>query len=163
VPTPSLNPAFLPFLQGRRIATLATENSDGSIHLTAVWYLFENGTFYVATNSKSRKARNLAARPKASLMIDSRNPGTERGVTAAGACSILTSNESHQLNHRLHAHYLSPTALSDPQIGGVFTAIDDVTLKITPTSWFNWDMSELDAQVFAGKLAKTPGCILPID
>jgi PPOX class probable F420-dependent enzyme len=163
MPTQSLNPAFLPFLQGRRIATLATENSDGSMHLTAVWYLFENGHFSIATNSKSRKARNLAARPKASLMIDSRNSGTERGVTSAGAVSILTGDESRQLNHRVHSRYLSAAALSDPQIGGVFSAIDDVTLKITPTSWFTWDMTELDAQVFSGKIAKSPGCILPLD
>jgi PPOX class probable F420-dependent enzyme len=163
MPANTLNPAFQQFLQGRRIATLATENSDGSIHLTAVWYLFENGHFYIATNSKSRKARNLAARPKGSLMIDSRDPGTERGVTAAGAASLLTGDESRQLNHRVHSRYLSATALSDPQIGGVFSAIDDVTLKITPTSWFTWDMSELDAQVFSGKIAKSPGCILPLD
>lgn len=31
------------FLQGRRYAVLATHNDDGSIHLTPVWYLFEDG------------------------------------------------------------------------------------------------------------------------
>ena len=37
------------FLQRRLIATLATEYADGSIHLTAVWYLYDNGLLYVAT------------------------------------------------------------------------------------------------------------------
>jgi len=73
MPTQTLNPTLQGILGGRYIATLGTENADGTIHLTAVWYLFEHGYFSVATSSKSRKARNLAARPKASLMVDVRN------------------------------------------------------------------------------------------
>ena len=84
MPTRTLDPALQELLRGRYIATFGTENSDGSIHLTAVWYLFESGSLYVATSSKSRKARNVAARPRASLMVDVRRPGAERGVTAAG-------------------------------------------------------------------------------
>src|SRR5438552_940093 len=49
-----------------------------------VWYLFEDSCLFIATSSKTRKAHNVAARPKASLMVDARKPGTERGVTAAG-------------------------------------------------------------------------------
>ncbi len=71
-------------LQGRHIATLATENDDGSIYLTAVWYLFEKDHFYISTFSASRKARNAAARPLASIMVDVRRAGQERGVTASG-------------------------------------------------------------------------------
>jgi hypothetical protein len=33
------------FLNGRHYATLATLNEDGSIHLTPVWYLFEDVLF----------------------------------------------------------------------------------------------------------------------
>ena len=66
MPTQTLDPALQELLRGRYIATLATENQDGTIHLTAVWYLFESGGLYVATSSKTQKARNVAARPKAS-------------------------------------------------------------------------------------------------
>jgi nitroimidazol reductase NimA-like FMN-containing flavoprotein (pyridoxamine 5'-phosphate oxidase superfamily) len=59
------------FLAGRHIGTVATENADETIHMTAVWYVFEDGHFYIATSSKTRKAKNLAVRPKASLMVDS--------------------------------------------------------------------------------------------
>lgn len=40
-------------LNGRYIATLATHNQDGHIHLTAVWYLYKDGKPFVATNSNS--------------------------------------------------------------------------------------------------------------
>ncbi|HET8669551.1 MAG TPA: pyridoxamine 5'-phosphate oxidase family protein, partial [Candidatus Saccharimonadales bacterium] len=54
-------------LEARHYATLATHNEDGSIHLTPVWYLFDNGRFYVGSPSSSRKARNVAARPNATI------------------------------------------------------------------------------------------------
>ena len=73
------NPLVQELLRGRRVACLATENADGSIHLTAVWYLFEGDCLYVATSSRSAKARNLRARPKASLMVDIRDPAGARG------------------------------------------------------------------------------------
>jgi len=67
-------------LAGRFIASFGTQNEDGSIHLTAVWYLFDGGCLYVATSSRTRKARNVAARPRASLMVDIRKPASEQGL-----------------------------------------------------------------------------------
>jgi len=103
MPTQTLGPNFHDLLRGRYIATLGTENTDGTIHLTAVWYLFEDGCLFIATSSKTRKARNVVARPKASLMVDARKPGTERGVTAAGRVELISGGESKSVPylHRL--------------------------------------------------------------
>jgi uncharacterized protein YhbP (UPF0306 family) len=159
----SPDPALQQFLQGRHIATLGTENSDRAIHLTAVWYLFHDGAFYIATSSKARKARNVAERGNASLMIDARKSGTERGVTACGKTELIAGVFSQEMNRRVHSRYLSAAALSDPAVGPVFASFDDVTIRLVPTSWFTWDMAALDAQVFAGRLGKTPGYMLPLD
>jgi PPOX class probable F420-dependent enzyme len=159
----TLDPAFQQMLQRRFIATLGTTNAGGSIHLTAVWYLFEDGRLYVATSSKSRKARNVAAQPKASLMVDARKPGSERGVTAAGRADLLSGDQSREINRRIHTRYLSAAAMADPQIEPVFASFDDVTLRLTPESWFTWDMATLDAQAFGGRLGGTPGYLLPLD
>ena len=159
----TLDPSFQQMLQRRFIATLGTANADGSIHLTAVWYLFEDGCLFVATSSKSRKARNVAAQPRASLMVDVRKPGSERGVTAAGRAELITGNPSREINRRIHTRYLSAAAMADPQIEPVFASFDDVTLRLTPESWFTWDMATLDAQAFGGRLGGTPGYLLPLD
>jgi PPOX class probable F420-dependent enzyme len=158
-----LDSSLQEFLSGRHIATIATENADGTIHMTAVWYLFEDGDLYIATSSKTRKAKNLAARPKASLMIDSRKPGKERGVTAVGRSQLVSGKESQEINRRIHSRYMSSTALADPAVGPVFAGFDDVTIRIVPESWISWDMAALDAQVFAGRLGSTPGYMLPLD
>jgi PPOX class probable F420-dependent enzyme len=163
MPAQTLDPTFQQMLQRRFIATLGTTNADGSIHLTAVWYLFEDGHLFVATSAKSRKARNVAAQPKASLMVDVRKPGSERGVTAAGRADLLSGNLSREINRRIHTRYLSAAAMADPQIEPVFASFDDVTLRLTPESWFTWDMATLDAQAFGGRLGGTPGYLLPLD
>jgi len=161
--TKTLDPTFQAFLQGRHIATLGTENPDGSIHLTAVWYLFESGSLFVATSSKTQKTRNVTSRPKASLMVDLRRPGKERGVTAVGNVDVISGDQSRAINQRVHGRYMSAAAISDPHIGPVFAAFDDVTIRLTPESWFTWDMAVLDAQAFGGRLGATPGYMLQLD
>jgi hypothetical protein len=149
-------------LTGRFIASLATENEDGSIHLTAVWYLFDGGCLYVATSSRTRKARNVAARPKASLMVDIRKPASERGLVAVCTVDVVAGELSREINVRIHRRYMSEAALADPRTGGTMAAMDDITLRLTPTGWCAWDMRTLDDAVFGGTM-KTPGYLLPLD
>lgn len=163
MPTQKLDPTLEQFLRGRHIATFGSENADGSIHLTAVWYLFESGCLFIATSSKTRKARNVAARPKASLMVDMRKPGSQRGVSAAGRVDLISGGQSQEINRHIHSRYLSAAAMSDPHVGPVFESFDDVTLRLTPVSWTAWDMAGLDAQALGGRLGKTPGYMLPLD
>jgi Pyridoxamine 5'-phosphate oxidase len=149
-------------LTGRFIASLGTENEDGSIHLTAIWYMFDGGCLYVATSSQTRKARNVAARPKASLMVDIREPGSERGLVAVCAIDVIAGESSREVNARIHRRYMSEAALADPRAGGTMAAMADITLKLTPTGWYAWDMRMLDDAVFGGTM-KTPGYLLPLD
>jgi hypothetical protein len=51
-------PELQEFLAGRHIATIGTENEDGSIHLTAVWYVFEEGSLFVA-EIRGRSGRSV--------------------------------------------------------------------------------------------------------
>jgi hypothetical protein len=149
-------------LRGRFIASLGTENEDGSIHLTAVWYLFDGGCFYVATSSQTRKARNVVARPKGSLMVDIRKPASERGLVAVCTADVVAGERSKEINARIHGRYMSEAALADPRVGGTMAAMDDITLKLTPAGWYAWDMRTLDEAVFGGAM-KTPGYLLPLD
>ncbi|MGH7838240.1 MAG: pyridoxamine 5'-phosphate oxidase family protein [Candidatus Binataceae bacterium] len=163
MPKQTLDTNFQGLLAGRYIGTLGTENEDGTIHLTAVWFLFETGSLFVATSSRSRKARNAAVRPRGSLMVDVRKPGKERGASAAGKVEVISGEASRELNRRIHSRYLSAAAMADPQIEPVFASFDDVTIRLTPASWTTWDMAVLDAQALGGRLGATPGYLLPLD
>ena len=76
-------------LDGRHYATLATQDADGSLHLTPVWYLFRDEQLFVGTLSTSRKSRNVVARPTASLIVDIRKPGAECWISGSGPVTIL--------------------------------------------------------------------------
>ena len=158
-----LDEAAIRILNGRHIATLATMRDDGLIHLTAVWYLYEDGELFVTTSSRSRQFRNIEARPTASLMIDTRTPGFEYGLTASGAADPIRGDAAQELSRRIHERYLTERALGDPEIGGSFAAYDDVVIRLSPGSWISWDMGQLNRQFFGGKLGTESGYLFPLD
>ena len=92
----TLSDSMLEILEARHYATLATQNEDGSIHVTPVWYLFEKGKFYVESPSSSRKARNAATRSHATIMVDRRRPGRESWVYASGRVETLRGDDSRE-------------------------------------------------------------------
>jgi PPOX class probable F420-dependent enzyme len=143
-------------LKQRRYATLATQDADGSFHLTPVWYLFQDEQLFVGAASSSRKVRNAIARPTASLVVDVRQPGAERWVAGAGPVTILRNDDSRRINAAIHERYLTAEALRDPKVGPLFAAVDDVTLCIRPVKWRSWAAADVDTQFFGGILTATP-------
>jgi len=150
-------------LNGRYIASMATESRDQSLHIVAVWYWFDGTNLFVATSSRSRKARNLQQNPKIALMIDARDPAASRGVTVVGTSETVSGERSKQLNLQIHRKYLSEAALADAQVGPVFAGWDDVTIRIVPRSVIAWDMREADKQVFGSAFAKNPTYLRALD
>jgi PPOX class probable F420-dependent enzyme len=125
------------FLGERRYAVLATRNPDGGIHLTPIWFLFEDDCFYFASSSRSRKVKNLERNTLASVVVDGREPGRERWVSASGPVSIVRDAQVGTINARIRRRYLAPEAL-DGEIGAALAASDDITLRLAPTAWQSW-------------------------
>jgi PPOX class probable F420-dependent enzyme len=132
------------FLGERRYAVLGTHDSDGAIHLTPIWFLFEDDRFYFASSSGSRKVKNLERTLSASVVVDEREPGRERWVSASGPVEILHDSEAQSINARIRRRYLAPKALDSP-IEEALRASDDVTLRLTPTAWRSWTAPSLDS------------------
>lgn len=149
-------------LEGRYIAAFSSHNEDGSIHIVSVWYLFDGSSLYIATSSRSRKARNVRLNSSVSLMVDSRDVAASCGVNVSGTGEILQSGLSKQWVERVHHKYLTEAALRDAKVGPVFAAADDVAIKITPASVISWDMRAIDQQYFGGAIGNNPGYLLPL-
>jgi hypothetical protein len=152
----TLSDSMREILEARHYATLATHNEDGSIHTTPVWYLFENGRFYVESPSSSRKARNAAARPNATTMLDIRRPGDESWGYASGRVETLRGDDSLEINSKILHRYLTEEAIKDTRIGPAFAAADDITICIIPERWRSWSAKEIDEQFFGGILTRDP-------
>jgi PPOX class probable F420-dependent enzyme len=132
------------FLGERRYAVLATHDPDGRIHLTPIWFLFEDDRFYFASSSGSRKMKNVERDFSASVVVDSREPGRERWVSASGPVEILRDGEAQSINAQIRRRYLAPKALDGP-IEAALRESDDVTLRLTPTTWRSWTAPIVDS------------------
>ena len=47
------------FLKSQKILRLATIDSKNNPHIVPVWYEFRDKKFYVGTNTRTRKAKNI--------------------------------------------------------------------------------------------------------
>ena len=129
----------------RRSAALGTFNEDGSIHLTYVIFLYQDGRLYLETASVTRKARNVAARPQASMLIQGpASTGRSLMVAAEGTARVIEGAEANAINHRLRAKYIRPGALD--AIDRAWGRFDDVAIEIKPLHWRSWTGDVLHAE-----------------
>jgi len=105
------------WLDARNIASRATGNPDGPIHMVAVRHWFDGTHVFVASCWRSRKTRNLHPKHKVSLMVDARYPAASYGITLPGTTQILTADSSQKGNAEIHRKYLSGAALADARVG----------------------------------------------
>jgi F420H(2)-dependent biliverdin reductase len=57
-------------LEQQQIIWLACVRPDGRPHLTPVWFIFYDEMFYIATDPKNVKVRNLKLNPRAALALE---------------------------------------------------------------------------------------------
>ncbi|WP_347813397.1 PPOX class F420-dependent oxidoreductase [Actinomadura sp. KC216] len=60
--------------RGARTGKFSTVGSDGTPHITPVWYVFDGEAFAFTTNGEAAKARNLRRNPRAALCVDDDAP-----------------------------------------------------------------------------------------
>ncbi|HEY8811180.1 MAG TPA: pyridoxamine 5'-phosphate oxidase family protein [Candidatus Dormibacteraeota bacterium] len=86
-----LRPAELEFVRSERIGRLATISPSGWPQVVPVMYsIIADGSFEFDVDGA--KLRNLAAEPRAALVVDAMGP--KRGVSVQGRCSLLTPSRA---------------------------------------------------------------------
>ncbi len=58
------------FIKSQKILRLATIDPQGNPHMVPVWYDYINGKFFIGTNTRTTKAKNIKRNPKVSFCID---------------------------------------------------------------------------------------------
>lgn len=136
VPTDAL---VAELLGSRLVAVLATLEPDGSVHAVALWFARVDDALVFATGSSSRKVRNLARDPRATVVLHDSRPGFEVcGASLRGHVEIVTDDAARPLVDAVHRRYVSAGGLEVPE-AQEFLAGDDVALVFRPDSATTWD------------------------
>lgn len=128
------------------IANLATIDEDGSIHLLPMWFLRVENDICIPTSHHTHKYRNLRARPRASVMIDVSKSGLNlKGVLIRGQVELVEGEEARRINRSIHLKYVTPDAMSDPNVSSYLSKGDDVTVKVNMDRLTSWNLSDSKA------------------
>ena len=139
--SPAAPALALEILSRRLIANLATLNEDGTVHLVAMWFSFEEGRVLMPTSSRTRKIRNLRARPVATIMVDESRAGLDlRGVMLVGAATVLDGSDALAINRSIHLKYVADAGLALPDVHR-YLGTDDVTIRLVPDRITTWDLT----------------------
>jgi PPOX class probable F420-dependent enzyme len=127
-------------LSARLIASLATLNADGTAHVVAMWFLWDGAAIVSPTSRRTRKAKNLARDPRATVMIDDSRGGFDlRGLTIVGRAELVEPPESLELNREVHRKYVTDQGLALEPVRS-YLSTDDVTVRVRPTKVSAWDL-----------------------
>jgi len=93
------------FTDGRNFMHLATVLPDGAPHSIPVWAILEGGRIAFFTQSRSRKARNLARDPRVALsIVDGENPYRNAQIRGR-IVETLEGDAALEIIDRLSQHY----------------------------------------------------------
>ena len=96
------------FLQEPRHAIVGTVGRDGAPQLSPVWYIYEDGLFYIGITGDTAKYRNLRRDPRISLCIDGGREDV-RTVMVTGTAELYEKAHPLQtsMRWRLISHYIA--------------------------------------------------------
>lgn len=131
-------------LNGRHIAALGTEDPDRRIHVVPLWYRWDGDRILLPTGKRSRKGRNIARHPYASVMIHKAVAGADvAGVLVRGPVEVIKGEEAKQLNRSIYLRYITPEGLEQPAVADALAG-DDVTLSVAMEDVTTWDLTGLE-------------------
>ena len=77
------------FLKKQKILHLATIDSKGTPHLVPVWYRYIGKKFYIGTNTKTSKAKNITKNSRVCFCVDVGIWSPIDGVMGTGKAKLI--------------------------------------------------------------------------
>ena len=95
------------FLKSQKILRLATIDNKKNPHIVPVWYEFKDSKFYVGTNTRTKKAKNIKKNPKVSFCVDTgiKSPDIFGVMGIGKARLILEKNQVSSIAKRILKRY----------------------------------------------------------
>ena len=126
------------FLKSQKILRLATIGKDKTPHIVPVWYLYSGKKFYIGTNTKTQKAKNVKTNKRVAFCVDvGINAPNIYGVMGQGNANlILEKNKVKTIAKKILLRYFK--TLENKSAKELLDDTDCV-IQITPEDISVWN------------------------
>jgi PPOX class probable F420-dependent enzyme len=127
------------FLREAPVARLGTVNPDGTIHLAALYFGYENGDIVFGTQDVTNKVRNIQRNPVVTVLIDDVEPDL-RGVLIYGHAQLDYEDVIPKRVTIFEKYMSRETALQ--RATGLASNFTPVIIRVRPDRVTSWDYSK---------------------
>jgi nitroimidazol reductase NimA-like FMN-containing flavoprotein (pyridoxamine 5'-phosphate oxidase superfamily) len=133
-------------LSRRLIASLAIQETGGSIRVLPMWFRRDNDSILIPTSQRTRKVRMRNAGAQAAVMIHQAGEGLDlRGALIRGPLEVIEGERARQLNRSVHVRYVTEPGLELPEVRVYLGEGDDVTLCVQMHEVVTWNLAGMAA------------------
>jgi len=126
------------FLKEQKILRLATIGPKGVPHIVPVWYLYSGKKFYVGTNTRTKKAKNLKKNNRVGFCVDVgiRAPNIH-GIMGQGRANlILEDSKVSKIAKKILLRYFH--TMKNPSAQELLNETDCI-IEIVPNKFSVWN------------------------
>ena len=125
------------FLKSQKILRLATIGKDKTPHIAPVWYLYSSKKFYIGTNTKTQKARNVKKNSRVSCCVDvGVNAPDIYGVMAQGNAKLILDSQVKKIAKKILLRYFD--SMENDSAKELLDDTDCI-IEVTPEKWSQWN------------------------
>jgi nitroimidazol reductase NimA-like FMN-containing flavoprotein (pyridoxamine 5'-phosphate oxidase superfamily) len=126
------------FLKSQKVLRLATIGKNKTPHITPVWYRYVGKKFYIGTNSKTQKAKNVKKNNRVSFCVDvGINAPNIFGVMGQGKADlILDKSKVKTIGKKILLQYFK--TLENKSAKELLEDTDCI-IEITPEKFSIWN------------------------
>lgn len=103
-------------------------------HVVPVWYMYEDGSLYIGTNSQTVKAKNVTRTGRASFCVDAGVRTPIFGVVGQGKAELLRDDITEIATRILLRYY---TSMKEPGAAELLSETDCI-IRIIPDKTTSW-------------------------
>jgi len=124
------------FLKQQKILHLATIDNKGNPHLVPVWYMYLGKKFYIGTNTKTTKAKNIRKNNKVCFCIDEGIRSPIHGIMGVGkARLILEKTQVKKIAEKILLRYFKSL---DEKWAKILLDETNCVIEIIPSKVTSW-------------------------
>jgi PPOX class probable F420-dependent enzyme len=134
------------FLTEKRVGRLATNRKDGWAHVTPIWYVWEEGRFFLSLGKSRRHLRNIAADPHVTMCVDDDPRITDltqspRSVVCFGIATLVEEEQTvREATRKMELRYLE--GARGPELEEMLWFEGRTVVEIEPVRWLAWDQGK---------------------